>query len=77
VLKSFHAQYYWNSSWRDDQVHGKSFHAGAMVTELDPEGGKTFELSSEEETKLLAAIAEVDRGETTNAADVLAQIRRF
>ena len=49
---------------------------GAVVTVLASEGDETFELAPEEETKLLAAIAEAERGEATNASDVLRQIRR-
>lgn len=49
---------------------------GTLVTVLAPEGDETFELAPEEEAKLLAAIAEAERGETTNAADLLKQIRR-
>ena len=46
------------------------------MTVLAPEGDETFELLPEEEAKLLAAIAEAERGETTSAAYVLEQIRR-
>jgi hypothetical protein len=35
-----------------------------------------FELAPVEEAKLLAAMAEADRGEPTSAADILQQIRR-
>lgn len=49
---------------------------GTLVTVLAPEGDETFELAPEEEAKLLSAIAEAERGETTNAADLLKQIRR-
>jgi hypothetical protein len=49
---------------------------GAVVTVLAPEGDETFELSPEEEAKLLAAIAEAERGEATNASDILRHIRR-
>ncbi len=49
---------------------------GAVVTVLAPEGDETFELAPEEETKLLAAIEEAERGEATNASDILQQIRR-
>jgi len=58
------------------QIDAKSLPAGAKVTVLAPEGDETFELSSEDEAKLLAAIAEAERGETTNAADLLKQIRQ-
>lgn len=58
------------------QIDAKSLPAGATVTVLAPEGDETFELSSEDEAKLLAAIAEAERGETTNAAELLKQIRQ-
>lgn len=45
---------------------------GATVTVLVLEGDGTFELSSEKEAALLAAIAEAERGETTGVAQVLA-----
>lgn len=61
-------------------VHGGTIKVdlpeGATVTVLAPEGDETFELSSQEEAKLLAAMAEAERGETTNGADLLKQIRR-
>jgi hypothetical protein len=56
--------------------YAKSLPEGAIVTVLAPEGDKTFELKPEEEAKLLAAIAETERGETTSASQVLQQIRR-
>jgi hypothetical protein len=43
---------------------------------LAPEGDETFELAPAEEAKLLAAIAEAEGGETTNAADLLKEIRQ-
>ena len=49
---------------------------GAVVTVLAPEGDETFELAPAEEAKLLAAIAEAERGEMTSGADLLKQIRR-
>jgi hypothetical protein len=58
------------------KVDAKGLPEGATVTVLAPEGDETFELSPEEEAKLLAAIAEADRGETTSASQVLQQIRR-
>jgi len=59
------------------QIDEKSLPEGALVTVLAPEGDETFDLSAEEETKLFAAIAEAERGETTSTADRLKQIRRF
>ena len=54
----------------------KSLPEGAIVTVLAPEGDETFELRPEEEVQLLAAIAEAERGETTDASKVLKQIPR-
>lgn len=45
------------------------------MTVLVLEGDETFELSSEKEAVLLAAIGAADRGETTRAADLMKQIR--
>ena len=56
------------------QIDAKSLPEGATVTVLAPEGDETFELSSEEEAKLLVAIAEAERGETTSAAQILAKL---
>ena len=76
MLEFGHAHHNGKSSWWDDQSRCESLPEGATVTVLAPEGDETFELSPEEEVKLLAAIAEADRGETINAAQVLQQIRR-
>jgi hypothetical protein len=56
------------------QIDAKSLPEGATVTVLAPEGDETFELSSEEEAKLLAAIAEAERGETTSAVQILSRL---
>jgi hypothetical protein len=58
------------------KVDAQSLPEGAIVTVLAPEGDETFELLPEEEAKLLSAIAEAVRGETTSAAYVLEQLRR-
>ena len=49
---------------------------GAKVTILAPENGEIFEVSPDDETKLLDAIAEGERGEAVNASEVLEEIRR-
>ena len=54
------------------QVDAKSLPEGATVTVLAAEGDETFELLPEEEVKLLAAISEAERGEITNASQILA-----
>jgi hypothetical protein len=58
------------------QIDPKSLPDGATVTVLAPEGDETFELSPEDEAKLLAAITEAEQGKTTSAADLLRQMRR-
>lgn len=58
------------------KVHAKGLPEGAIVTVLAPEGDETFELKPDEETKLLAVIAEAKRGETTSASQIMQQIRR-
>jgi len=57
-------------------VEGADFEEGASVTVLarDDEGGVT--LTPEEETELLLAITEADRGELVSAEEVLAKLAR-
>ncbi len=57
-------------------IDAKGLPDGAIVTVLAPEGDETFDLSPEEETKLLRAITEADRGETISASQILQQIPR-
>jgi hypothetical protein len=47
---------------------------GANVTVLLPENGETFDLNPEDETRLLAAIAEAERGALTDAQSLLEKI---
>ena len=49
---------------------------GTTVTLLAHEGDETFELDAAQESELLAAIAEGERGELVSAAELLGQIRR-
>ena len=49
---------------------------GVRVTILAPEDGETFELVPDDEVKLLAAVAEAQRGETVNASELLEQINK-
>ena len=58
------------------EVDGKTLPEGATVTVLAQEGDETFELGPEDEAKLLAAIAEAERGEAVAASQVLRKIRR-
>jgi hypothetical protein len=56
-------------------VEGESLEEGRIVTVLAPEGGETFELDSEAEALLLAAIAEGDRDEVISAAQLIDKLR--
>jgi hypothetical protein len=47
---------------------------GAKVTVLVPENGETFDLNAEDETKLLDAIAEAERGALIDAQSLLETI---
>lgn len=49
---------------------------GTTVTILAPENGETFAATPEEETRLLAAIAEGARGDVVQAAELLDQISK-
>jgi hypothetical protein len=77
VLGCRYADYHWKGPCGTIKVDAKSLPEGAIVTVLAPapEGDETFGLLPEEEAKLLAAIAEAERGEMTSAARVLQQIR--
>jgi len=55
-------------------VEGPPLEEGATVTILAPEDAETFELGPAEEAALLAAIAEADRGEFVEGAEVLAKL---
>ena len=57
------------------QIDNKNLPEGTTVTILAHEGDETFELDPEQESELLAAIAEADRGEFVNAHDLLKKIR--
>ena len=57
-------------------VEGTPLHEGAVVTVLSREGDETFELTPDQESELLLAIGEADRGETISAEQCLEQLRR-
>ena len=57
------------------QIDSNDLPYGTTVTVLAHEGDETFELDSEQETQLLNAIAEVERGELIDASEVLKKIR--
>jgi hypothetical protein len=56
-------------------VEGAPFDEGAIVTVLARDADETFDLTHEQSDELLAAIAELDRGESVDAADLLKDIR--
>lgn len=58
------------------EVEGENLPEGAKVTILAPENGETFEVGSDEEAMLLAAIAEAERGDMVNAPSLLEQISK-
>jgi hypothetical protein len=49
---------------------------GARVTILAPEDNEVFQLGSEDEARLLEALAEAERGEVISASTVLEEIRK-
>jgi hypothetical protein len=64
------------------QVHNgaievdNAFPEGSKVTILGHEDDETFEVNAEEEAKLLAAIAEADRGDVFSASQVLDELQK-
>ena len=58
------------------QIDTKDLPNGTTVTVLAHEGDETFELDATQETELLAAIAEADRGELISSSELLQKIRR-
>lgn len=57
------------------EIESGSLPEGAKVTILAPENGETFEIDPNGEANLLAAIAEAERGDVVNAAQLIEQIR--
>lgn len=58
------------------EVEGDNLPEGAKVTILAPENGETFEVGPDEEARLLAAIAEAERGDKVNASSVIEHISK-
>ncbi|MGH7858936.1 MAG: hypothetical protein ACREQY_16545 [Candidatus Binatia bacterium] len=57
-------------------IEGDPLPNGAKVTVISREGDETFVLSPEDEAEILAAIAEVDRGETIDGEELLKSLGR-
>ena len=53
------------------QIDSKDLPDGTTVTLLAQEGDETFELDAAQESELLAAIAEAERGELVSASEFL------
>ena len=58
------------------ELDDKDLPDGTKVVVVPQESDDTFELSPEEEAKLLAAIREVELGHVQDGAEVLRKIRR-
>ena len=57
------------------EIDSRDLPDGTTVTLLAHEGDETFELDPEQETELLAAIAEADRGQFISASELIQKIR--
>jgi hypothetical protein len=55
-------------------VEGAPFEEGASVTAIAADDAETFKLGPEDEAALLAAIAEANRGEVVDGAELLAKL---
>jgi hypothetical protein len=55
---------------------GVTLPEGATVTVIADDDRRPFEVTAEEESELLEAIAGVERGETVRAEDLLERLRR-
>jgi len=55
-------------------VDGQPFSEGEKVTVLSYAAGQPFRVSPEEKRMLLESIAQADRGEFVDAADLLAEL---
>lgn len=58
------------------EVEGDNLPEGAKVTILAPENGEAFEVGPDDEARLLAAIAEAERGDMVNASLLIEQISK-
>jgi len=55
-------------------IDGAPFEEGANVTVIAADDTETFELGPQDEAALLAAIAEANRGEVVDGADIIAKL---
>jgi hypothetical protein len=59
------------------EVEGSSLPEGTMVTILVPEDDGTFELTAEDESRILAAIAEAEKDGSLEANQVLDELKQL
>lgn len=57
-------------------VEGTPFDEGSIVTVLAGDGDESFELSAEQESDLLLALEEAERGDTVSPEELFASLRR-
>ncbi len=57
-------------------LEGEPFEEGTAVAVIAADDSESFELSPEQEAELLEAIAEIDRGEFVDGADLLRSLKR-
>jgi len=58
------------------ELSGESLPEGTTVTILAPEDGESFAVTAKEESRLLSAMAEAERGEMVDASELIEQINR-
>ena len=59
-----------------DPEEGVTLPEGATVTVIADDDKQVFDASPQEESELLEAMAEAERGESVRAADLLERLRR-
>ena len=58
-------------------VEGASLVEGSIVAVLSREPDESFALSADDELELIAAMAEIERGEFVSADELLESLRKF
>lgn len=58
-------------------VEGASLVEGSVVAVLSREPDESFALSADDERELIAAMAEIERGEFVSADELLESLRKF
>jgi len=58
------------------EINSANLREGTVVTVLAAQNGEVFEVTPDDEAKLLAAIADFERGELVSASEVLDEIQK-